>query len=197
MINWLKNVLKVFGLEYFGKYYGVYKGFVVNNDDPNKQGRLIVRVPSVYGNSVYNYWAIPRGMYAGKGYGMVVLPEIGDAVFISFSGGDVRYPLWEHGWIGYGELEASTEKKFITTVQGHTIELDDKKDSITISKKSGEQIKIVDNNIRITADNVEIIGKTVLIKGAKAVPNVSGNLSCIPKCPYIGINHGVDKTITE
>lgn len=180
----LKRIFRLFGLEHFGRYYGIYKGFVSDNDDPEGLGRLKLSVPQVYGNGkTYEYWAFPKGMYAGKGYGQFVIPEKGDAVWVQFENGDSRFPVWEFGWFGRGEVPegASPSVKIFKTPSGHTIMLDDANDSIEITKKNG--VKII------------LKGNEISIPNAQSIPQVSGNLSCIPKCPYISVTHGVDKTI--
>lgn len=192
MIEKLKEILQNFGLEYFGKYYGIYKGVVADNNDPENLGRVKLIVPQVYGEGkTFDYWAFPKGMYAGNDYGMYVVPEKGDTVWVQFEGGSARYPVWEYGWFGKGETpkEAKPSVKLFRTPSGHQIKFDDSQDTIEIKKSDGTLIKMVGKKINI-------VGGIVQIDGAQAIPNVSGGLNCISQCPYIGIKHFVDKTIT-
>jgi hypothetical protein len=88
------------GMEKFGKYYGSYRGFVFNRDDPKQYGRLQLMIPHIYGEQAYKYWAWPVGQYSGMGYGMQFIPKVSEMVFVEFEGGDPRKPLWKHGHFG-------------------------------------------------------------------------------------------------
>ncbi len=71
------------------KYYGKYRGKVLNNIDPLQQGRLQVQVPDV-GGLLPVTWAMPcvpiNGMFA--------LPMIGSGVWVEFEQGNPDYPIW-------------------------------------------------------------------------------------------------------
>lgn len=79
-----------------GKYYGKYRGTVINNIDPNFVGRLLVEVPDVLG-PVPSSWAEPCTPLAGPTgppMGMYVVPPIGAGVWVEFEHGDPNYPVW-------------------------------------------------------------------------------------------------------
>ena len=61
------------------RYYGKYRGTVVNNVDPMRIARLQAVVPDVQGSSPTT-WAMPSLPFAGPGSGMVVLPPVGAGV---------------------------------------------------------------------------------------------------------------------
>jgi len=75
------------------KYFGKYRGVVLNNVDPMQMGRLMVQVPDVTG-LVPGTWAMPCVPIAGIQNGMVALPIIGSGVWIEFEQGDPDYPVW-------------------------------------------------------------------------------------------------------
>lgn len=75
------------------KFYGKYRGLVLNNVDPMQMGRLMVQVPDVTG-IVPGTWAMPCVPIAGIQNGMVALPVIGSGVWIEFEQGDPDYPIW-------------------------------------------------------------------------------------------------------
>jgi hypothetical protein len=76
------------------RYYGKYRGAVVNNVDPLGQGRLLVTVPDVKGFLISS-WAMPCVPFAGPAMGMyVVPPPIGAGVWVEFEQGDPDYPIW-------------------------------------------------------------------------------------------------------
>lgn len=76
-----------------GKYYGKYRGVVLNNVDPMQMGRLMVEVPDVTGLAPSS-WAMPCVPIAGIQNGMVALPIIGSGVWVEFEQGDPDYPIW-------------------------------------------------------------------------------------------------------
>ena len=91
-------------LEESGKYYGIYKGVVANNKDPENLGRLQLKVPQICGEETYEYWAFPKGIFAGNGIGAFWIPNDKDMVWVSFENGDPRYPIWEYGWWKTGDV---------------------------------------------------------------------------------------------
>jgi uncharacterized protein involved in type VI secretion and phage assembly len=81
------------------KYYGIYRGTVVNNVDPMQIGRIMAIVPDV-GSITPSTWAMPSVPIAGKQMGHYVTPQIGAGVWIQFEGGDPDLPVWTGGWWG-------------------------------------------------------------------------------------------------
>jgi uncharacterized protein involved in type VI secretion and phage assembly len=75
------------------KYFGKYRGTVVNNIDPMQIGRLQVMVPDV-SNVMLSSWAMPCTPVAGINMGMFTLPLIGAGVWVEFEQGDPDYPIW-------------------------------------------------------------------------------------------------------
>ena len=81
------------------RYYGKYRGMVVNNIDPMQQGRLQVQVPDVLGLNSLN-WALPCLPFAGRQMGWWALPQIGAGVWVEFEQGNPDYPIWAGCWYG-------------------------------------------------------------------------------------------------
>jgi hypothetical protein len=78
------------------KFYGKYRGTVVNNVDPMFMGRLLVIVPDVLG-PVPSSWAVPCVPLAGPTgppMGVYMVPPIGAGVWVEFEQGDPNYPIW-------------------------------------------------------------------------------------------------------
>jgi Type VI secretion system/phage-baseplate injector OB domain len=70
------------------KYFGLYRGVVVDAVDPQMLHRLRVEVPAVLGSSPE--WAlpsIPPGAAAA-------LPSVGAVVWVAYEEGDVDRPVW-------------------------------------------------------------------------------------------------------
>jgi uncharacterized protein involved in type VI secretion and phage assembly len=81
------------------KYFGVYRGTVVNNIDPLQIGRVIALVPDV-GGIIPTTWAMPCIPMAGKQMGTFMVPQIGSGIFVQFEAGDPDRPVWVGGWWG-------------------------------------------------------------------------------------------------
>jgi len=81
------------------KYYGKYRGTVVNNIDPLQLGRLQVIVPDV-SNIILSSWAMPCFAITGKQMGTYFIPQIGSGVWVEFEQGDSDYPIWVGGFWG-------------------------------------------------------------------------------------------------
>lgn len=75
------------------KYFGKYRGMVLNNIDPMQQGRLQVQVPDVAGLAPAS-WAMPCVPLAGLQNGMMALPVIGSGVWVEFEQGNPDHPIW-------------------------------------------------------------------------------------------------------
>lgn len=105
MFNYFIDILQKLGLEYFGRYYSVYTGVVVDNKDPEKRGRILVKVPSIMQNNTLAQWAIPTGAdLSGKGTGAFFPPYVGQTVDVLFDHGDVDYPRYMGGFWAKKEL---------------------------------------------------------------------------------------------
>jgi uncharacterized protein involved in type VI secretion and phage assembly len=75
------------------KYYGKYRGTVVDNNDPMQMSRLAVQVPDVSSLQT-STWAMPCAPFAGGGSGSVAVPPIGASVWVEFEQGNADYPIW-------------------------------------------------------------------------------------------------------
>ena len=71
------------------RFYGVYRGIVVDTQDPLNKGRLRLQVPQVLLEEETG-WA-----WASYQPGVLnVLPQVGAGVFVMFEGGDPSFPIW-------------------------------------------------------------------------------------------------------
>lgn len=81
------------------RFYGKYRGTVVNNVDPMQMGRIQVIVPDVSNISISS-WAMPCVPISGMQSGVFALPGVGAGVWVEFEQGDPDYPIWVGGWWG-------------------------------------------------------------------------------------------------
>jgi hypothetical protein len=81
------------------RYYGKYRGTVIQNIDPEQIGRVIAMVPDVLGMTPSS-WAMPCVPTAGIQAGTFVVPPIGSGVWIEFEQGNPDHPIWTGGFWG-------------------------------------------------------------------------------------------------
>lgn len=81
------------------KFYGKYRGTVINNVDPLQIGRIQAMVPDVAG-LIPGTWALPCLPIAGKQMGTFLVPQVGAGVWVEFEQGNPDYPIWVGGFWG-------------------------------------------------------------------------------------------------
>lgn len=159
--NFLHN-LRTFGLEYFGRFYGIYRGVCTVNKDPDNQGRIKVKVHTVFGDREISAWAYPVFRAAGNQYGEFWPPEEQDGVLVTFEFGNPRLPMYVGGWYAKDEMptefqlepegqtvKSPTARGWITK-GGHQIVLQDKQgdEKITVKWAAGQDFStlVIDKN---------------------------------------------------
>jgi uncharacterized protein involved in type VI secretion and phage assembly len=137
-------------------YYGKYRGLVVDVDDPEKLGRITAQVPEILHEEV-SPWALPAVPFAGPKHGLVLIPEVGDGVWIEFEAGDPSRPIWTGGWWGPGELPdpGGTQTRVLVTSTGHKFVLDDLKKEIHLLHSGGAELKMTDSDLTLVIGQSE------------------------------------------
>jgi hypothetical protein len=79
------------------KYGGVYRGSVINNQDPLGKGRLCANVPDVHG-LLPTTWAMPCLPMSGLQSGTFMVPPLFAGVWVMFEDGDINHPIWMGCW---------------------------------------------------------------------------------------------------
>lgn len=134
------------------RFYGRYRGVVTSVDDPEKRGRLTVRVPDVFGGGESG-WAEPSLPLCGGGMLLFAVPPVGARVWIEFEQGDAEYPVWVGCLATANELPAAAKdgagkKLVLATAAGHTLVLDG--NGVEIKTKGGARIAVTDNGIELS-----------------------------------------------
>jgi hypothetical protein len=149
------------------RFFGKYRGLVVDNADPERLGRLRVRVPSVLGPEVVTGWALPCVPHGGDaGQGFLAIPGRGAGVWVEFEEGDLEFPIWVGTfWSkpgGESELPRPNDpdgaeqadvqdpptRKIWKTLKGHTIQLED---------ADGEEALLIVQNVDQDRRNVVLL----------------------------------------
>jgi hypothetical protein len=81
------------------RFYGKYRGLVIENIDPMQMGRIMAQVPDALG-LIPSSWAMPCVPFAGIQSGIFVVPPLGGQVWIEFEQGNPDYPIWTGGFWG-------------------------------------------------------------------------------------------------
>jgi uncharacterized protein involved in type VI secretion and phage assembly len=125
------------------RYYGKYRGRVVDNRDPQNLGRIQASVPELLGD-VETGWALPCAPYAGDGEGQFTVPPTGAGVWIEFESGDLSRPIWSGCWWSEGQLPsdnagtaATPPLKIMRSETGLMVTMDDDSQTITVSDRNG------------------------------------------------------------
>jgi uncharacterized protein involved in type VI secretion and phage assembly len=154
------------------RFYGKYRGLVVDDADPERLGRLKLIVPSVLGDRVVTGWAMPCVPYGGEAeQGMLFVPEVGAGVWVEFEEGDLEFPIWVGTfWSKPGgrselpkpnaadgkeqdEAQSPPTRKIIKTVKGHTLQFEDEDHAemvILMDAVHGHVITLDKNGVSIT-----------------------------------------------
>jgi len=66
------------------KFYGKYRGTVLNNLDPLQLGRVQIQAPDV-GGLIPGSWAMPCFPFTGKQMGAYMIPQIGTGIWVGAS----------------------------------------------------------------------------------------------------------------
>ncbi len=154
------------------RFFGKYRGLVVDNVDPEQLGRLTLQVPSVLGAEVVSGWAMPCVPYGGDAnQGFLFIPEVGAGVWVEFEEGDLEFPVWVGTfWSkpdGDSELPKPNKpdgseqsavqdpptRKILKTLAGHTLQLEDAEDEemvILVDGVNGHVVTLDQDGIKVT-----------------------------------------------
>ena len=165
------------------KYFGKYRGTVVNNVDPMQIGRIQAIVPDV-SNVLPTSWAMPCVPVAGLQMGEFTVPPIGSGVWMEFEQGNPDFPIWTGCFWGMaGEVPSAARLvppgvagiTFQTTLQ-NSIQVSDlpgPSGGIVLKSTTGAFVIVNDTGIYIQngkGASIVMVGPTVTVnQGALVV----------------------------
>jgi uncharacterized protein involved in type VI secretion and phage assembly len=128
-------------------YYGKYRGFVVDNEDPQGLGRIKLTVPSVLGEATSD-WALPAVAYGGGAdFGTLFVPPVGAQVLAEFLEGDPSAPVWAATfWRQTSEVPGEytgPSTKIVKTESGHVLTFEDRDGEEQITLHSAADAEMV------------------------------------------------------
>ena len=189
------------------RYYGKYRGIVTDVNDPESLGRITAQVPEILQEEV-SPWALPAAAFAGPSHGLVLIPEVGDGVWIEFEAGDPSRPIWTGGWWASDELPApaGTQARALITSTGHKFVLDDQNAEIDLLHSGGAEVKLTNDDItlrigqaeaKLTSDEISLkIGTTEITMSATELTLKGGPTAQVKlSASGVDINNGAMKVM--
>lgn len=168
--NTLRDTLFTRGLEHFGKFYSMYKGQCVDNEDPKNQNRIKVSCIEVFGlDQEHEFWVLPLNIPMVDNFYIIQPPNIGEEVLLFFRKGNLRYPVYlrspqKSNLVDINTILNSnniTPKLFTALLSETIIDINDEQFLL----KQGN-----DNNLKIEKD------KTTIGKELASEPNIKGDI---------------------
>lgn len=162
------DVLDVLAQAQSNRFFGKYRGSVLNNVDPEGRGRIQVTVPEVLGQNT-PAWAMPCVPFAGPGVGLFAIPPAGASVWVEFEAGNLRYPIWAGCFWGSGDIDSADSLPSVVFLKTETatIRIDDLTSEVKI-ETSGSSVTLGPGQITISAPTITNDangGKTQLTPG--------------------------------
>ncbi len=165
-------------------YFGKYRAFVADNQDPEKRGRLKLTVPSVLGGEQSD-WALPCFPYGGgSDFGFIAVPPMESQVVVEFIEGDVSSPIWTGTfWRRSDEVPAEVDSggepttKLLKTESGHFLSFEDLEGETKITLKSADDAMVEmdhEGSIALTgSDGAKVVLDSAA--GTLTVEDANGN----------------------
>jgi uncharacterized protein involved in type VI secretion and phage assembly len=168
------------------RYFGKYRGSVIDNVDPEQRGRIRVEVPDLQGTQPLT-WAeacLPLAGPTGAMMGVYAVPPVGTAVWVEFEAGDPDYPIWtgclfdasadvppqalEPGGLPHSRIVVQTQGQnslLVSDVPGEGLMLRAasgafivvNEEGITISTAKGASIKLSGTMVSVNGGALEVV----------------------------------------
>jgi hypothetical protein len=207
-VAYLRDQISQDGLESIGRFYGVYEGIVVDNQDPEERGRCRIMLPILNmfepPDVPDDFWALPSntGLSVGESgiHGFYYPADVGDQVFVMFKRGKSSSPVYFGGSIPKGthtgtELTSKNAKaKGIRTASGHYLRMNDEDGGITIAHGDGNG-GVSGAMVSITGDGEVVISNS---NGAVVYLSSSGEMNLVNSDgTTVGMSDGGVKLISK
>ena len=156
------------------KWWGKYKGTVVQNADPEFRGRIMCTVPTVLGLTPSSWCeaCAPLAGPTGPPMGVYMVPPIGAGVWIEFEQGDPDYPIWVGGYWGSAAETPALAKAVPPGLAGITLQTT-LKNGIVVSDTPGPTGGILIQTTTGAMVSVSDVG-IIISNGKGATINMTG-----------------------
>ncbi len=175
---------------------GVFPAIVIDNVDPDKGGRIKVRLPQVEvpGQEVYEAWARIATVMAGTNRSAWFIPDPNDEVLVAFEAGDTRRPIVIGGlWNGTDAPPETTDSnnsgKLLRSRTGLTVTLDDQsgRERFIVETPGGQRITLRDGQGSI--EIADRSGNSVILETRGIMVKARGKVTL--SAGQVEINSGV------
>ena len=171
---------------------GVSVAVVTDNNDPDKLGRVRVRLRG-HGKRQPSPWARIAVPMAGKSRGTYFLPEIDDEVLVAFENGDPAHPyvigaLWnDRDPPPEGNADGGNDRRLIRSRKGHQLTFDDGEASaIELRLNDGRCIRLNDQAVTIDDDK----GNAISIQSGSGTIEIRSSRAIAISSPEVSIAAG-------
>lgn len=171
-------------------YFGLYPALVVDIVDPEGLGRVKLRFPALDDGAAF-VWARLLSPYAEDGQGLQILPSVDSEVIAAFEAGDpARAYVVGAVWNGREALpeqaEAANNLRLWVTRSGSRLEFDDSDGAakVTLSMQSGHSLELDDSGQRVTLKSAG--GCTIVLDAASVT--ITANASVTVNASSIDLN---------
>jgi uncharacterized protein involved in type VI secretion and phage assembly len=153
-----------------GRIFGVARGLVTDNRDPD--GLCRVRVRLTWQDQGSGYWARTAAPMSGSGYGAWFLPEVGDEVLVGAEHGDPAL-LYVLGMLWNGKAkppaanaDGKNALRLIKSRGGHQLLFDDTEGLPILELKlaDGKRVTLDKDGVAVN----DAAGNTILIKSGSS-----------------------------
>jgi uncharacterized protein involved in type VI secretion and phage assembly len=167
-----------------GRWFGVHVAQVSDNQDPDGQGRVKIRLPwsPDGGTGTLELWARLATMMAGASRGTFFVPDPDDEVLVAFEGGDPDHPivigsLWNGQDAPPASIDARNTVKRIRSRNGVTITLSDEdgQESLKLQTPGGQSVELHDGPGTITVQDAN--GNRAVMQSSGVTLTVAATLT--------------------
>ncbi len=167
---------------------GLYVGKVkkLADEDPNKENRLFVYIPTLHADTSSGVWCRFASPYASNAFGMLFMPEKEDEVVVGFFDADPRHgvilgSLYSSKMAPPETLAADNYYKEIKTKEGMLLKFDEEKKVITLSTPGGGSVTISDDAKSIEcaygSNQISMVDGAITLKGSGDISIEGANVS--------------------
>jgi hypothetical protein len=142
------------------RHYGVYRGIVKDNKDPQNQRRLKISITQTTGIEVTEWtWPVEPSSISTD------VPVVGQGVWVTYVGGDPEYPVWSGI---FGKNQGKNKKIFIKPLDNKISLTGLSAHVVTVKQKDGTTEVDLTATLVALANKVKILETKVATLEGKA-----------------------------